>query len=188
MRETTKTVTFHDFTFRYSRRGQFEDACSITVCEPNFEKRAVHAKMSAMVFDALIKAQQRVARPQSEEAPQVEPAAAAAASDGSDVEVLAGADQAEPDYLIHMQMGMPSSDYSAFLEYARVQLTGDRRLAFVGDDTSGPVKERIPIDEGVWMSLAEEGGMDAVNRVLSAFVSFFHPAARQKRTSGTAKS
>ena len=72
MRNTTAVVEF-PFSFKYPRAGIYEEANSVTVCEPNYEKRAVHRRMSSTVMEALTAWQRKVAeygqRPNQEAAP-----------------------------------------------------------------------------------------------------------------------
>ena len=178
-RETTKTITFSDFEFHYMRSGIDETANSITVCEPGFDKRAVHAKMSAIIADAQVKAQLRFASSQTQSDAQPEPQPTTSESDGEEA-------VAEADFLMVCRMSMDPDAYVRFLEYVQQQLSGNRQLAFIGDDISMPSKDRTPIGEEAWSSLAREGGMESVNRVLGAFASFFSLVpAKSATTSGS---
>jgi hypothetical protein len=174
MRQTSKTIEF-DFSFTYSKGGQYEEAKSVTVCEPNFDNRAVFRKMSgyiALAQKGLVKTFSGLSRSQIEE--QVEEKAPVEAP-------------AEAEALATLSMGLEIDAYEEMLRFVEKALTSNKHLAYVGNDP----QSRVPVTEEVWRNIAEAGGLEQMERVIGAFASFFMgtPSAKTSpKTSGTDRS
>ena len=54
-------------------------------------------------------------------------------------------------------------------EWVQRELTNCASLAYVGSDLSTLVKDRIPITDLVWMTIAKEGRVEAIDRVIAEF-------------------
>lgn len=158
-RDTTTTVRF-DFTFRYARAGLIEEGNCITVCEPNYEKRNVYRRMQGYLAEAQSGILKRY------DFKELGDAAEKASADAPDTEKVIKS-------INTMRMGLSMDEYPRFCDWLQKELTDARALAFVGDDLTIPPKERIPVGEGVWMSIAENGGLGQIEEVLSAFTDFF---------------
>lgn len=172
-RAITKTVEF-EFHFTYSRAGNFEQANQITVCEPNYEKRDVYRTMRGYLGEAekgLMKLFKDV------------PIAAAPEPDGA-----ADAPKAddEPDLLEQMRLTLGVEGYSKFCDYVQRQLTGHLSLCYIGNSDT-PLAERLVVNDAVWGDIVQKGGMEQLDRVLTAFGSFFigSRSATKKAQTGT---
>ncbi|MDX2308084.1 MAG: hypothetical protein NW216_07595 [Hyphomicrobium sp.] len=156
--------------FLYSFNGQFEEATSITVRAPGLPHLAVHAKVQAALARAIL------AFPRPDRKPDAADEGVDHGEDESD-----GASGAAPeiDALQVLAAGYDENGYADFLKWLKRTLTNQPKLAFVtGTD--------CPVTDEVWDSISEEGGLDAVFKVLSAFVGFFLAAlgADSKKTNG----
>jgi hypothetical protein len=174
MRSTTAVVEF-PFTFKYPRAGIYEEANSVTVCEPSYEKRAVHRRMSSTVMEALTAWQRKVAeygqRPNQE-------AASSEASDG-DASSITG-----EVVMVILRNGMTTDNFVRFCDFVQKELTDSKSLAYVGSDP----EDRQPIVEEVWAAIAREGGVEAIDMIIGEFARFFSGFGPSPRPSGTAKS
>lgn len=201
-----KTITF-DFDFNYSLNGQIVQASAITLCEPAYEHKAVRRKLQAYVALVRDTAQRRqnaamlaaltpeqmmalddqAAKRRAEfEAAQAE--AAAAPQPAEKVEEPA-AEEAAPDISLEWfaaELGV--DEFAKFTDFLQKALTGNKALAYVGADQDQDPKERVAVQEAVWMNIDKAGGMDAVDRVLAGFASFFavaRPATSQTSSGST---
>lgn len=175
MRQTSKTIEF-DFSFTYPKAGSYEEATCITVCEPNFDNRAVFRKMSgyvALAQKGLVKTFSGLSRSQIEE--QVEEKKAS------------GEAPAEAEALATLSMGLEIDAYEEMLRFVEKALTSNEHLAYVGNDP----QSRVPVSEEVWRNISDAGGLEQMERVIGAFASFFMgtPSAKTSpKTSGTDRS
>ena len=78
----------------------------------------------------------------------------------------------EPDLLEQMRLTLGVEGYSKFCDYVQRQLTGHLSLCYIGN-TDTPLVERIVVNDAVWGDIVEKGGMEQLERVLTAFGSFF---------------
>lgn len=158
----TKTITFDDCEFTYSKGGQFVRGNQITVREPGLGKWEVHSQMTAYVSKAALAFSRLAAGMQVPDRP---------VEDEPEV-----ADQDEQqDVMQLMAMGLGVDEYPKFASYVKRVLTGSPRLASVGEDGESAVTDEV------WDSLAENGGMEAVTRVMSEFTGFFFEALNKRR-------
>jgi hypothetical protein len=169
----SKTIEF-DFDITYSKGGQFVTTRQITVREPGLGKYDVHATMTAFVskaalsFSKLAKEMRGAGGQQPE---QSEPSAPPADDDDQDVMQL-------------MAMGLGIDEFPKFATYVKKAMTGSPRVATVGEGTDQAITEEV------WESLDQNGGMEAVNKVMSEFTGFFFEALnkRQAKRTGAATS
>lgn len=165
-----KTITF-DFPIRYSENGKFEEAYTITVRAPGLGKYDVYTAMQSYVGKGIIsfiKARGDVAKPDEDEY---------ADNDAASPDEEKG----EEDVMAIMAIGLDTKMYQEFATYTRRAITNAPKLATIGEG-------KAPLSDAVWEELADKGGMEAINRVLSEFVSFFLDALGSKKKSGPAKS
>lgn len=166
---------FFPFNFRYPHAGVYEEGNAITVCEPSYDKRATHRRMAATVMDALSTAYRKSVGDQA----STEQADAAPPSEGG------GAKELEPEMLFtFVRMGMSTDEFVRWSEWVQRELTSCAPLAYVGADLSLPIKDRSPVTEEVWMNIAREGGVEAIDRVIAEFASFFLSSRKSATTTG----
>lgn len=172
-----KTITF-DFPISYPIDGQYQETDRITVRSPGLGKYDVYSTMKAYVGKAMLNMSKARAGMKSEVEQKI------ALQDDDDVVDVDGddADNDEKDVMIIMAMGLSTEEYPKFATYVQKVLTGSTRLATVG------AEDKVAITDEVWTSLEEGGGMEAVNRVMSEFVSFFFDALPSPKKSGKSKS
>lgn len=157
MARGAKTITF-DFDFTYAAGGKQDQHNEIHVAAPGVENFQVHATMQGYINRALMFAMPNLASIGEDVREEMSERAKERATEKEgkdDVSTLAIA-----------SMGLGPKEYPKFLAYVKKTLTGNSRLAWVGDD-------KAPISDVVWSTLAEEGGMEAVEQVLAAFADFF---------------
>lgn len=161
-----KTIDF-DFDITYSKGGQFVATRQITVREPGLGKWEVHSQMTAFVGKAAL-AFSKLAADMAQPAGDGEAPA-------TDVDV-----DEEKDLMSLMSMGLGVDEYPKFANYVKKVLTGAPRLAYVGEDQAQAITDEV------WESLAENGGMESVTRVMSEFTDFFFMgrAKRQAKRNG----
>jgi hypothetical protein len=183
MRENKKTVTF-DFAFKYSRDGIWDQGNSITVCEPGFANRQVFRKMQSYVARSRAIGAANANRNLTPEQFEAQTravlefrAAQAAAKEtaSTDATVVAPPAIAVPDITMDWFSDFPPDEFMRFSDDVLKALTGNKALAYIGDDHTLMLSNpgRLAVGEGVWASIADEGGMDAIDKVLMAFASFF---------------
>lgn len=163
-----KKIEF-DFSFQYSENGSFAEASSITVRAPGLGKYDVHTTMQSFIGKASLgfrKAHQGVSEPSSE-GPVI---------DDEPAEAVSEKDHDE-NVLMLISMGLSTEEYQKFTTYLYRALTNCPKLASVGD-----TKE--PVTEAVWLSIEENGGIAAFEKVVSAFVGFFLVSPRSQKTNG----
>ncbi len=179
MRNTTTTVTF-DFTFKYPRHGIYEEANSVTVCEPNYDKRQVYITMKGYMGEVQNGLMKLYSDPGI--ASQVAQARERLAAGVQDVQATGAEtdDDEGPSLLEQMQRVMGVEGYARVYDYLQKQLTNCKQLAFVGSDPD----DKNPIVEEVWAAIAREGGMPAIDRILGAFANFFLAPSSKSTTSG----
>lgn len=146
----TQTITF-DFDFDYAHKGEFDTANAIVVKAPGLKDYAVHAWMKAAVTDALFNFAGRFAHLRDQ--------AGEEAGGGT-------SDSDEQDSLMILSGGMGKA-FPEFVERLRKTLTKAPHLAHVA------VEGEPPLTDKVWESLAEKGGLEACDRVLSGFCGLF---------------
>lgn len=178
MRATTKTITF-PFSFQAPNgSGQYIDANAITLCEPGWDHRAVHHRMSSWVAEAqkgLVKVFSGLTDKQIEDKVEEE----------SDGQVKS---KDEMDALLIMRMGLDIDQYEQFTKYVERTLRGQSALAYLGAD---PESARIAVSEEALMNLVGTGGMRELERLFGEFASFFigtQQADQSAMTTGTGSS
>lgn len=158
MRDDSKTVTF-DFEFQYSYRNQIVTGNTITVVEPNFGDRGIYRQCKAWVGEAFRGLQEMNRRDMEDKA----------ASDGPLPAADESQESTEIDPYIIIQMGLTAERFVAFCDFVEKSLTNNVRLAFCGDDRANAV----PVTQVIWRELANNGGVEAIEKVCAAFAGFF---------------
>jgi hypothetical protein len=90
----------------------------------------------------------------------------------------ANSEPAEVDAFMTMSLGLSIDRFTEFCEFVQRSLTNRRGLAFVGSDPT----DRTPITEEVWMNIAAEGGMEALEKGLAGFADFFLGGSAKSQT------
>lgn len=165
-----KTVTF-DFNFEYSHDGNFVEANTITLRAPGLGKFDVHNTMQAYVSKAVVSfaAQLRDANKGQPD------------TSDNDEDVSDTSEQDEDkDVMVIMAMGLDLDVYPKFASYVQKVLTNTPKLATIGDT-------KMPITDAVWASIEERGGIEAANKIMSEFTSFFFDALGSKKANGKGK-
>ena len=164
------------FSFQFPNGGIQDLANAITVCEPNYDNRHVYRRMQAVLGDtakALMVMQAELAAKTGGKSREVDEAPAPAPAAQPD---------SEPDIVDQVRIVLGTEGFESFVGYVQKELTNNRALAYVGSDLSILVKDRVPVTELVWMNISRECGMQAIDRVLSAFASFFLEGPRSATT------
>lgn len=141
-----------EFDFEFTEAGRTEKSNSITVRAPGYRRIELHDKMVALVNEALIGLVPKIGDLDR---------SAGAVSDG---EPAAG----QRDALMMLAMGLGNERFPGVMTMIRKQLTNAPDIAFV-------TGSQEPVTDLVWESLADGGGVEAVNQVVSTFVDFFMP-------------
>lgn len=181
MHESMKVISF-DFDFQYPRGGNQDVANAITVCEPTWGQRQVYTTIRSYLGET-----SRLLTLAFSDVPRRTPAEAE--TDEATQEAAAEAPSAtDIDHLERMRFAMSVDAFGKAYDYITKQLTNNKSLAYVGSDTTVSVREREPITDLVWMNIAKAGGMEAVDKILAGFLSFFESNSRAKPTEGDATS
>ncbi|MEQ8823845.1 MAG: hypothetical protein RIC14_05680 [Filomicrobium sp.] len=155
------------FTIQVSQGGQYVDANSVTVRAPGFRRADIHDQMTVWVGKAAMSFEKfRADIPQTK-----------TVTDDEDIEDIESKDE---DWMTMVSMGLDVDQFTSFASYVRSVLTNSK-LANVGDGDARLTDE-------AWEAIFEQGGMDAVRRIESAFVGFFFAALVSKRKVGKGKS
>lgn len=151
-----ETVVTFDFEFSYSKGGQFVPTNRIVVRAPGLSLLDIHGAMKSHVAQAQKGAMSFLVQAQ-------------AARESMGVEEEKPEDpNAEPDVLQLMSMGLSPDEHTKFLVYVKKVLSNRVALAYVGDAASPS-----PITDEVWDQIEEHGGIEAFERIVNAFTSFF---------------
>ena len=154
------------FEFEYSEGGQFKTEFGVTLTAPGLAQIKVHSQMTAWAKRAelgLATQMSGMKRPTGEAAEAV-------------VDEAPETDEEMADRVTTVfAMGLGEEKYPEFLDYVKRVLTNNPALARVGET-------QVPITDGVWMSLDQNGGMSAVLMLVAGFASFF--LANGQRNSG----
>lgn len=169
MRDDKKTVSF-EFEFAYSYMNQIVKGNAITVVEPGFQDRATYRQMKAWMAEAFKGLSRMRADEMQSKVDEVAPDAQAPTED------------ADPDAYLILSLGLEAARFAELGAFVEKALTNNKRLAFCGDDAD----HGVPVTDLIWQSIAREGGMEAVEKVCSAFAGFFMagPSRQTTNTSG----
>lgn len=170
MKHSVKVVTF-DFVFKYPRSGHFAEESAICVAEPNYAKQAVFHRMRTFATQA----EKGVIAWLATQPPRETPAASSDSKDDNK--------ESEISALDSLRFGLPPETYLDLVDYVQKALSSSPQLAWVGADADQPMAERVALNPSIWESLGTEGGMDAVEQVVSEFASFFLGRATKKASS-----
>lgn len=166
-----KTVTF-DFNFEYSHDGNFVEANTITLRAPGLGKFDVHNTMQAYVSKAVVSFAAQLRDANKGQPDQ--------STDDDDVSDTSEAQDEDKDVMVIMAMGLDLDVYPKFASYVQRVLTNTPKLATIGDT-------KAPITDAVWTSIEERGGIEAANKIMSEFTSFFFDALGSKKGNGKGK-
>jgi hypothetical protein len=64
------------------------------------------------------------------------------------------------------------------VEWVQRVLTNNRELAWQGEDANMPVSLRTPITDRGWYLIVRDGGLEAVRKIVSAYMALFPDAPR----------
>lgn len=163
-----KTVDL-GFTFTVGQGDKgYVDVSTVTVRAPGFRRADIHDTMVAWVSKASINfAKVRAGLPSDAE------------STVEDEEAIRALDDDDQDWMQMVAMGLEVDQYATFASYVRKVLTNSK-LASVGDDGK--------LTDEAWEAIYEQGGMEAVRRIESAFVGFFFESLLSTGRRGNGKS
>lgn len=158
--------------FKYSDAGAFKEDCAVTISAPALDQFKVHSKMMAFASEAetnLAIKFASVERPKSD-APEPEKE-----------EQKEETDEEMADRVLGIYaMGLGTEKFPEFMEYVKAVLTGNSKLASVGDTN-------IPLRAESWDSIDLEGGLEAVSLLIATFAGFFlgQPVGKSEGTNGS---
>lgn len=156
------------FTISVSQGGDYVSADTVTVRAPGFRRADIHDTMVAWVSKASINfTKLRAGLPVSDQPID-------------DDEALKSIDDADQDWMQMVAMGLEVDQYAGFASYVRKVLTNSK-LASVGDVDA-------KLTDEAWEAIYDQGGMEAVRRIESAFVGFFFESLMSTKRHGNGKS
>ena len=161
-----KVIDF-GFTFKYSDGGEFQEASEIVLRAPGLDKFDVHTSMKAWTGKAMLNFAQ-IARGETVSDEQIEQESPDNTTDDQDVMQM-------------MSMGLNVDEFPKFAAYVRKVLTNSKKLATVGQTD-------IPLTDATWIDIENQGGMEAVFKIMSDFTGFFLGALTSKGQNGDGKS
>lgn len=152
------------FKIKYSKGGDENEADTICVKAPGFSQMEINDKISAEVYQALFSSIGRLKDIMGEDPSNT---TRDESSDADDSEMT----------LTQIKIGMEPDKYSKFKKYVLKTLTGNHKLACIANTD-------IPLKDFHWHAIGEKGGMDAIDKVVSGFLSFFIEDMERKTLSG----
>lgn len=161
--KTCKAIEF-DFEFQYSDKGQFAAEQVITLQAPSFADFGIHTTMTGYAKAAEVGTAVALSAFRREDRQDL-----SSVAEETPASVESDAQMAERVIGVYA-MGLGSDKFPAFMDHVRKILTNNPRLARVGETNQ-------PIVDDVWRSIADKGGMDAINLVIAGFAGFFLTAA-----------
>ena len=169
-----KTIEF-DFEFTYSRKGSFMKGSRITLREPGLGKRQVHATMTAFMSEAMLGQMRHLsAFQEASKAKELQKAADAEDEEAEDQDEAELETETERNVLATMAAGLGTEKFPAFMDYVIKALTEAPKLASIEDSEVG-------LTHATLEEIAENGGMEAIDRIVGVFASFFDDTARARR-------
>lgn len=173
MSAKTKVLTF-DFNFRYTRAGILDESSAIVLCEPSYTHQRTFHQMRAWCTMAEKGMISWLANVQNTMDRNSDPDAKVKPDDSQ-----------QPSALDTLRYGLTAEKYIEFVEFVQRELTGKKALAWVGSDDGAELAQRFELNAGVWQSIGENGGMDAIEKVISGFADFFLGPRTPKASSET---
>lgn len=167
------TLVF-DEPFEISENGSFVRVNTVTVRAPGLGKAHVHATMQAYVMEAVMGMQRK--RPELMQQSKAERSPLDPVG-GPIEEPKDAIESAEDEYALVLQLmssGLGVERWPAFFDYVYTQLTLSK-LASAGESGTQLTKE-------TWDSIEQTNGMEAVERIIGAFGSFFTKSMLQRKT------
>lgn len=166
------TVEF-DFGFEYSDGGEFCRATAIDLQAPGRGLIDVHNIMESWIGKGMVGA----AKVHND----IKDLIASVDEDEAREKVKKGGGKGR---LKMLSMGLDPENYNRLVKYVLKSLTNSPLAMISGT--------KIKLNEGIWNSLEEEGGLDAILEVVGEFIGFFEDKAptkkKSKKKSGTASS
>lgn len=159
-----------DFEFSFSLNGETAKEFAVKLRAPGLDQFRVHNRMAGLVAKCQVGLTQAFAnlqRPENAPAP-----------DDDKPET----DQEAADRILQtLSMGLGPDAFADEMEWVKRTLTKNPKLASVGDTG-------VPLNDLVWESIGNEGGISAVNLVIAHFVGFFLDSpAKSPSGTGSAK-
>lgn len=168
MRGTT-TIEF-DFEFEYADGGQHHKAFAITLQAPGFDRYDVHTAMTAWIGKAALGFMANMPERQK--------------PDGAERRQKANGDKTAEEIraerrssLTNLAMGLGVDDYQRFATFLRRTLTKNSALARVAETEVG-------IQDMTWSTIADQGGIEAVEEIMGAFIDFFTESPKSAGATG----
>ena len=174
---TMHTIEF-PFSFQFPNGGIQDLSSAVTVCEPSYDNRHVYRRMQAGLGDwakAYMLMQAELRAKTGDKSTEVDEAPVQASEAQADTE-------SDTDIINQMRIVLGTSGFEELANYIQKELTNNRSLAYVGSDLTTLVRDRVPVTDLVWMNIANAGGMQAIDRVLSAFINFFLPGQPSEKS------
>ncbi len=146
-----KRIEF-DFDFTYSKEGDETIGNTIILKAPGYDNYRLHSQLSAVVNKAFVKALPDLEKLGGKE-------------DEEETKKPAN-DNSKDNNLFLMSLGMKDDDFAALVDKLKKKLTNNKALAHIEN-------ENLPLTDLFWKQVEEQGGMDAVDDVLSNYLGFF---------------
>lgn len=170
-----KTIKF-DFDFSFpTGDGEFGYANAIDIRAPGLGKHDVYFTVKSYVSKALTgfaKLRGDIEKPKADKDIDL---------DDEPVEESNDEDSDEIDTMAIMAAGLDVKAFQELALYLRRALTASPKLATV----SGT---KTAVTDEVWHTIDEKGGMDAINKVLCAYIDFFLESQTSRSRNGKKKS
>jgi len=185
--------------FRYTAKapgGQatFLTEHAVTVCAPSLAHFAIHSRMIgfAKAASATFQREQAIAfsamKPEAIET--MMRARKAMAADAAQAGVVE-AEELPPETEVEMAdrvmdyfaTGLGPDRFPEFWDWLKKVLTGNPRLAFVGDAEGG--RTGSALNDGEWNAIDQAGGMEAINIILAGFADFFLTGVAPSKSAST---
>lgn len=165
-----KTIKF-DFPIRFPENGTWGESDFITVRAPGLGKFDVYNTMRAYVGKAVVNITKiNDGRKKDDDITPDDDEAVTPAKDDKD----------EQDVMMIMSMGLDVETFPKFAHYVQKVLTNAPKLATIGEN-------RVAITDEAWLSIEDQGGMEAISKVMSEFTGFFFDALGSPKKNGSAK-
>lgn len=154
-----KVVTF-DFDITYPNgQGGYETTREIRLRAPGLGKSEVFFTLKAYASKAVTgfaKIQSEIQQGRKKDA----------SDDDEDETPKKDAKQDDVDTMYLMASGLDIPTFAQFSNYLRRAITNTPKLASMGDS-------KAALSDEVWENIDTNGGMEAVNKVLAAYIDFF---------------
>lgn len=172
-----ETMLTLDFEFEFSHNGEVQKEFAVKLRAPGLDQYAIHNRMAGLASEAQVGLAQRYSKIERPKAADIAEAVAAA-EQAVDQETES---EAAARVLDAFATGLGPERFAETMDWLRRTLTGNAKLASIGD-TGTPIRDKV------WESIADQGGLDAVNLILGTFIAFFMDGpARSRKGGGSGK-